>query len=300
MVEIVQRDGVWGFDGAALRLVPGRERGVGVLRRELGERVVPLAALAGISFEPGRKSGRLRLKLRNGADPLLQVTGGRLDTASDPYQLTVEPDRFGVAEYLVDEVRGALLLEEMPVDEPCVRYLLPSPAVPLSATAGDGTVSFDGNRVRLEWSWKAPEAKATSGPRVLELASLESVEWQPAQGLENGFLRFTVRGAPPGASAKHDPFAVELWGFKKDPLMALVAAAVQYRLPHPATAPAASVPVPPAPPAPAELPPAEEESDTGDHDVLLRRLRELGELHRSGVLTEEEFSTAKQAVLRKM
>lgn len=34
------------------------------------------------------------------------------------------------------------------------------------------------------------------------------------------------------------------------------------------------------------------------HDVLLRRLRELGELHREGVLTDEEFATTKAAVLR--
>ncbi|WP_286988830.1 SHOCT domain-containing protein [Thermomonospora sp. CIF 1] len=34
-------------------------------------------------------------------------------------------------------------------------------------------------------------------------------------------------------------------------------------------------------------------------DALLRRLRELGELHRSGVLTDEEFAFAKQAVLRR-
>ncbi|MEY7980075.1 SHOCT domain-containing protein, partial [Streptomyces pilosus] len=37
-----------------------------------------------------------------------------------------------------------------------------------------------------------------------------------------------------------------------------------------------------------------------DHDALLRRLRELGELHRSGVLTDEEFTLAKQAVLKHM
>ncbi|MFE7431161.1 SHOCT domain-containing protein, partial [Streptomyces sp. NPDC057545] len=35
-------------------------------------------------------------------------------------------------------------------------------------------------------------------------------------------------------------------------------------------------------------------------DVLLRRLRELGELHRSGVLTEDEFTAAKQAVLKRL
>ncbi|MER6708466.1 SHOCT domain-containing protein, partial [Streptomyces fumanus] len=37
-----------------------------------------------------------------------------------------------------------------------------------------------------------------------------------------------------------------------------------------------------------------------DHDALLRRLRELGELHRDGVLTDEEFALAKQAVLKRM
>ncbi|MYR60645.1 Tat pathway signal sequence domain protein, partial [Streptomyces sp. SID625] len=47
--------------------------------------------------------------------------------------------------------------------------------------------------------------------------------------------------------------------------------------------------------APHGAPPAEDE-----HDALLRRLRELGELHRSGVLTEEEFALAKQAVLKRM
>ncbi|WP_333737152.1 SHOCT domain-containing protein, partial [Streptomyces sp. IBSBF 2806] len=34
------------------------------------------------------------------------------------------------------------------------------------------------------------------------------------------------------------------------------------------------------------------------HDVLLRRLRELGELHRDGVLTDEEFARTKAVVLR--
>jgi len=39
------------------------------------------------------------------------------------------------------------------------------------------------------------------------------------------------------------------------------------------------------------------ERDATDHDSLLRRLRELGELHREGVLTDEEFASAKKAVL---
>ncbi|MEW2609051.1 DUF4429 domain-containing protein [Streptomyces sp. NPDC047880] len=292
MAEIIQKDGTWAFDGDALRLTPGRDKNVSLLRRELGELVVPLGALAGISLEQGKKSGRLRLRLRDGADPLLHATGGRLTEPHDPYQLVVESDRYGVAEYFVDEVRSALLLDQVPAG-PVDAYLLPGPSVPLSVSAGDGTAGFDGERIRLEWNWKTEDAKAAAGTRTLALTDVTGVEWHPAAGLENGHLRFTVRNAPTKAPPKYDPNAVELWGFKKDPLMALVAAAVQARLPHPARAadPEDARPEPPS----ASVP-----SPEADHDALLRRLRELGELHRSGVLTDEEFTLAKQAILKRM
>ncbi|MGC9536111.1 DUF4429 domain-containing protein [Streptomyces sp. UG1] len=284
MAEIIQKDGTWVFDGDALRLTPGRDKNVSLLRKTLGELVVPLGALASVSFEQGKKAGRLRLRLRDGADPLLHATGGRLTEPNDPYQLIVDSDRYGVAEYFVDEVRNALLLDEVPAD-PVDEYLLPGPALPLSVSAGDATASFDGEHLRLEWNWKTEDAKAAAGARSLALADITDVEWHPAAGLENGYLRFTVRNASTKAPPKYDPNAVELWGFKKDPLMALVAAAVRARLPHP-TAP---------------TPANEPQDDTAqDHDALLRRLRELGELHRTGVLTDEEFTMAKQAILKRM
>ncbi|MEU9210231.1 DUF4429 domain-containing protein [Streptomyces sp. NPDC048415] len=289
MAEIIQRDGTWSFDGDALRLTPGRDKNVSPLLKALGEMTVPLGALAGVSFEQGKKTGRLRLRLRDGADPLLQATGGKLGEPNDPYQLTVESDRYGVAEYFVDEVRDALLLDQVST-RPVDGYLLAGPSVPLSVSAGDGTASFDGEHVRLEWNWKTEDAKSAAGPRSLALADITAVEWHPAVGLENGCLRFTVRGAETKAPPKYDPHSVELWGFKKDPLMALVAAAVQARLPHPA-APVETKPLSPAPPEP----PAED-----GHDALLRRLRELGELRKEGVLTDEEFTLAKQAVLKRM
>ncbi|MEU6549814.1 DUF4429 domain-containing protein [Streptomyces sp. NPDC046915] len=295
MAEIIQKDGTWVFDGDALRLTPGRDKNVGLLRATLGELLVPLGALAGVSFEHGKKSGRLRLRLRDGADPLLHATGGRLAEPHDPYQLTVESDRYGVAEYFVDEVRGALLLDEVP-SGPVTAYLLPGPSVPLSAAAGDGTVSFDGEHVRLEWNWKTEDAKAAAGARTIPVAEITAVEWHPAAGLENGHLRFTVRGAATKAPPKYDPNAVELWGFKKDPLMALVAAAVQARLPHPSAAGGTEA-GPDAPRIPEQLTSSPVEDD---HDALLRRLRELGELRREGVLTDEEFTMAKQAVLKRM
>ncbi|MGB8941328.1 MAG: DUF4429 domain-containing protein, partial [Streptomyces sp.] len=214
MAEIIQRDGTWTFDGETLRLVPGRDKNVSLLRRSLGELAVPLGALAGIAFEQGKKSGRLRLRLRDGADPLLQAAGGKLGEAADPYQLTVDSDRYGVAEYVVDEVRNALLIEQVPA-APCDSYLLPGPPVPLSVSAGDGTASFDGEHIRLEWNWKTEEAKSAAGTRTLALSEVAAVEWQPAAGLENGHLRFTVRHAPTKAPPKYDPNSVELWGFKK-------------------------------------------------------------------------------------
>ncbi|GHG94480.1 DUF4429 domain-containing protein [Streptomyces lanatus] len=286
MAEIIQKDGTWDFDGDALRLTPGRDKNVSLFRKTLGELVVPLGALAGVSFEQGKKAGRLRLRLRDGADPLLHATGGRLAEPNDPYQLIVESDRYGVAEYFVDEVRNALLLDEVPAD-PVDSYLLPGPPLPLSVSAGDATASFDGERIRLEWNWKTEDAKAAAGTRSIGLADITAVEWHPAAGLENGHLRFVVRNAPTTkAPPKYDPNAVELWGFKKDPLMALVAAAVQARLPHPS--------------APVEDEVPQEDPVVQDHDALLRRLRELGELHRTGVLTDEEFTMAKQAVLKRM
>lgn len=293
MAEIIQKDGTWTFDGDAVRIVPGRDKGVGLLRQQLGEVVVPLRAIGGISHEPGRKAGRLRLRVRDGADPLLQVTGGRLPEQSDPYRLTVESDRTGVAEYFVDEVRNALLLDGVDPG-PSDAYLLPGPSVPISVAAGGGSAAFDGDRVVLDWNWTTEEAKASGGPREFRVGEVRTVEWAPSKGLENGWLRFTLAGAPPAPAPKYDPCTVELFGFKKDPLMALVAAAVAVRMPHPAapaTAPAAPAALPLAEAAPALA------GEPADHDTLLRRLRELGELHRNGILTAEEFSAAKAAIL---
>ncbi|MFD6274356.1 DUF4429 domain-containing protein [Streptomyces sp. NPDC060209] len=293
MADIISRDGTWSFDGDTVRIVPGSK--VHPVRQDLGEFAVPLQAVAGVSFERDRKGGRLRLRLRAGACPVLRAADGRLKDAADPYQLVVEKDRTGVAEYLVDEIRNALLIEQVP-EGPVDGFLLPGPSVPVSGGGGDGTASFDGETVRLTWNWKAEESKTAGGAVTLPLSEVTGVRWMPAIGLENGSLRFDRGGAVQAAPAKFDPHSLELWGLSKREYTAvLVAAAVLVRMPVPAgpAAPAAALEAAPAPgPAPAPA--------VDDHDVLLRRLRELGELHAAGILTDEEFATAKRAVLKRL
>ncbi|UKY49828.1 DUF4429 domain-containing protein [Streptomyces inhibens] len=306
MAELMVRDGTWTFDDEVVRIVPGRERGVHKLRQDLGEFTVPLAAIAGIAYEPARKGGRLRLRLRDGADPLLQVTGGGLPDEANPYQVAVDAARADVADYFVDAVRQALMLEQMP-DGPTDRYLLPGPSVPLTAAGVDGIATFDGERVHLEWRWNTSETKRHWGPRDFDLADLEAVEWRAAAGLESGYLRFRTRGATERIKPEHDPNSIELWGFKKESgTTALLAAAVAARLPHPAAGAekALTTTALTAGPqgVPARTPPAPKTAGAApadDHDALLRRLRELGELRRDGILTEEEFTAAKAAVLER-
>ncbi|MEU4165762.1 DUF4429 domain-containing protein [Streptomyces sp. NPDC026665] len=292
MAEIIQRDGAWAFDGSTVRITPGLHRRVPLFRQTYGEIAVPLEAVSGVVHEPERRGGRLRLRLREGADPLLQATGGRLPDTADPYSLSVGADRSGVAAYVAEEIRRALLLDQVP-KEPAKTYLLMGPPVPVSVRSSDGTVSFDGTRVRIDWADTSDRIKRATGPRIIDLGDLTQVEWLPNSGYGDGFLRFVTGEAvfsklPP----EKDPYALDLWGStRRDLLTALVATAVTARLPHPSTRAGAYAERPrPAPGVPS--------ARSGHHDVLLRRLRELGELHRDGVLTDEEFARTKAAVLR--
>jgi hypothetical protein len=289
VAEVIVRDGTWTFDGELVRIVPGHDRRVHKLRQAVGELTVPVTAIAGVAFEPGRKAGRLRLRLRDGADPFLQVAGGKLGEDADPYRLVVERDSVGTAEYLVDEIRNSLLIEQVPPG-PTDHYQMRGPAVPLTATAGDGTVSFDGGTIRIEWTEWAEGVKKSAGPQEFLLADVLGVEWVPIVGFTNGFLRFRVTGAS-ALQPKHDPKCIT-WGMLREGgTTSLLAAAVVARLPHP------HAPVDAPPPEPIE---SRSSDGAGDKDTVLRRLRELGELHRDGVLTDEEFASAKQSLLRQL
>ncbi len=167
---------------------------------------------------------------------MLRAADGRLKDGSDPYVLVVEKDRTGVAEYFVDEVRNALLIEQVP-EGPVDRFLLPGPALPVSGGGGDGTASFDGETVRLTWNWKAEESKTAGGPVSFPLSRIAGVRWLPSIGMENGFLRFEPVEGAVSAPPKYDTYSLDLWGLsKKEYTAVLVAAAVLARLPQARTA----------------------------------------------------------------
>ena len=280
MTEIVVDDGSWTVDVEAVRIIPGSGRDVHEVRKALGDLVVPLQALAGAVFEPSRKGGHLRLRLRPGADPLTEVAAGLLTAPADPYRLSIPRERRAAAEYMAGEIRDLVQLAQVP-EEPSPEFLLPGPAVPISATAGDGTVSFDGTRVRMEWTGFAKAVKQAAGAQEFRLPDLTGVEWKPQSGLGYGSLRFHLRGVGPTGRPEDDPRCLS-WGVQRfGGTSVLVGAAVLARLARHAPQPPAALPLP-AP---------------DSRDLLIRRLSDLGELHRSGVLTDEEFSTAKKALL---
>jgi hypothetical protein len=191
MDEVLGRDGSWTFDLAEIRLIPGHSR-VPKLRTAIGEVAVPLEAVAGISFEPARKGGRLRLRLREGADPLTQATASHLPDNVDPYVLAVDADQTATSQYFAEAVRQALLVQQVPTT-PVARYLLPAPGVPITAAAGDGTAHFDGETVRIEWNWLAKESKSAAGTAHISLTDIAAVEWLPQSGFSYGYLRSAPR-----------------------------------------------------------------------------------------------------------
>ncbi|GII96990.1 DUF4429 domain-containing protein [Sinosporangium siamense] len=198
-----------------------------------------------------------------------------------------------------------LEIEQQP-SGPSDRYLLPGPAVPISATAYDGTAFFDGESVRLEWNWAAARRKRQQGPQNFPLHEISLVEWGPGSDVGYGYLRFRIKGATPASAPERDPHSLMHWAVKKDhDSTVLFAAAVTARLPHPSASSTPSAPQPaaleaassaPSAPQPAALEAAP--SAVGDRsEALMRRLRELGELHRDGVLTDEEFTEFKRELL---
>ncbi|MFF4171859.1 DUF4429 domain-containing protein [Streptomyces sp. NPDC001744] len=323
----------WEFESDAL--VIRFERGIRTpkLFQTLRERRIPYEALASVALTPGKRGTVvLHAAPRPGADPLMEAAAGQLKESCDPYRLVLPADRETRAEYYRDALRAILPPEPgvagahgpggdarhgpsggfgppdgideidgiggidgpgRTADEgaggcagavtPADRFLVAPPSGPMSFKAYDGRASFDGgSEVTFRWSSTgASSAKWKAGDQTFPVRSLCGVEWRTPDVFD-GYLRLVPRsGEPPAARPDHDPASV-VFGLGYGP--------VHESLPFAAAVLAAirasdRTPVPVG----ARTP-----------EVVAERIRHLGELHRAGLVTDEEFSAKKAELLAEL
>jgi hypothetical protein len=294
----------WEFESDSVLIRYERGMRTPKLFQALGERRVPLAALADVTLAPGRRGTVvLRAEPRPGADPLMDAADGQLKDGYDPYRLVLPAEQEPLAETYAGELRARLTRTG-----PAGRHLVAAPEAPLQFKAYDGKASFDGSTVRFRWSWTgASSAKWKAGDQSFPVGELSGVEWR-SPDLFEGHLRLIRRAdhsvhpaatRPAGRAAAgangtavqppqpdQDPAAV-VFGLgygpvhESLPFAAAVLAAVR------AAGPATLVPVP--------VPvPRRDPADVAD------RIRHLGELHRAGLVTDEEFFLKKAELLAEL
>ncbi|MCW7945826.1 hypothetical protein AAW14_28440 [Streptomyces hygroscopicus] len=274
----------WEFESDSVRI--RFERGIRTpkLFQSLGERRVPLEAIAGVTLTPGRRGTVvLRAVPRPGADPLMEAAAGQLKEASDPYRLVLPADRETLAEYYADELSGLLTGD----GDPAERFLVAPPETPRQFKAYDGKASFDGKAVSFRWFWTgASSAKWKAGDQSFPVTGLSGVAWRSPEVFDDGHLRLLRREAAGEQPSQpdQDPAAV-VFGLGYGPVHESLpfAAAVLAAVRAAGAAPVTSVPAPLRDPA-----------------DIAERIRHLGELHRAGLVTDEEFSSKKAELLAEL
>ncbi|NEB76858.1 DUF4429 domain-containing protein [Streptomyces sp. SID14478] len=269
------------------------ERGIRTpkLLQALGERRIPLEAIAAVTLTPGKRGTVvLHAVPRPGADPLMDAASGQLKESCDPYRLVLPAERETLAEYYADELRGKLVADE---DIWPDGYLVAPPEAPHQFKAYDGKASFDGTSVSFRWFWTgASSAKWKAGDQTFPVADLSGVEWRSPELFE-GHLRLLHRdgaGEQPG-QADQDPAAV-VFGLGYGP--------VHESLPFAASVLAAVRSSGSAPASTAALHAEAVSSGRRDPADIAERIRHLGELHQAGLVTDTEFTTKKAELLAEL
>ncbi|KPI03216.1 Protein of unknown function DUF2078, membrane [Actinobacteria bacterium OK074] len=281
----------WEFESDSVRI--RFERGIRTPRlfQALGERLVPVEALAEVTLAPGRRGTViLHAVPRPGADPLMDVAAGQLKETADPYRLVLPAERAALAEEYADTL-GARLAAGGPAGEPAERYLVEPPSAPLQFKAYDGKAAFDGKNVTFRWSWTgASSAKWKAGDQSFPVSALSGVEWRSPEVFE-GYLRLLRREAPPvqPVQADQDPGAV-VFGLGYGPVHESLPFAAAVAFAARAAGPGVHV--------------AAGGGSAGVHRRdpadIADRIRHLGELHAAGLVTDEEFSKKKAELLAEL
>ncbi|MFZ3557349.1 DUF4429 domain-containing protein [Streptomyces sp. BH055] len=269
------------------------ERGIRTpkLFQALGERRIPLEAVAAVSLTPGKRGTVvLHAVPRPGADPLMDAAAGQLKEGSDPYRLVLPAERETLGEYYADELRAKLSDHE---DVRPESYLVAPPEAPRQFKAYDGKATFDGDSVAFRWFWTgASSAKWKAGDKRFPVSDLSGVEWRSPELFE-GHLRLLPRdasGEEPG-QADQDPAAV-VFGLGYGP--------VHESLPFAASVLAAVRASGPAPPQNGALCTVSVGAGRRDPADIADRIRHLGELHQAGLVTDAEFTSKKAELLAEL
>lgn len=277
----------WTFGPDALTIAPGPGKAPKLLA-ELGERVMPYAALSDVTLTRGRRGTVvLRAIPRRGADPVLAAAAGQLKEREDPYLLVLPADKETLADYYAQELRSAVTERG-----PTGRFLVDPPPVPRAFKAWDGAATFDGETVTFTWFWSgASTAKYATGDQRYELAELEGVEWHAPEGA-SGSMRLKVRGRRMPLDPNKDPASVVFsLGYGATHQSLPFAAAVLAALGSsggsgtPEAIEASKSPEAPAAPR---------------WNEVTELIARLGELRDAGVLSEEEFQAKKTELLSRL
>ncbi|MCX4848199.1 DUF4429 domain-containing protein [Streptomyces sp. NBC_00893] len=311
----------WEFDTDSVLI--RFERGIRTpkLFQSLRERRVPHAALSSVTLTPGKRGTVvLRAVPRPGADPLVEAAAGQLKDGCDPYRLVLPAEREMLAEYYADELRARLGPDAA---EPAERFLVAAPEAPLRFKAYDGRAGFDGHRVSFRWFWTgASTAKWKAGDQTFPVTELSGVEWRSPEAFE-GYLRLVPRGleasvpgpgagegparssgpdlvAEPDAARGPQPMAGRPTRADQDP--AAVVFGLGYGPVHESLPFAAAVLESVRRNHSAAVVPAAVLAGAGRRDPadIAERIRHLGELHRAGLVTDDEFSSKKAQLLAEL
>lgn len=289
MEELRGHHALWRIDDETVRIRFDSGRKVPTLFKALGGAEVPLAAVREADFYRGdRKHGwRLRLDLLPGLDPYTRPGASARDVLT-PLVLSGPHDTELVAEYVADKIRDlARYARETLVGEldrtEVARALVARP--PVQARTAEGSASFDGEKVRLQWDgWLASTAKEKEKSREYRLAEIESVDWHPQVDVTEGYMRVVLRGVtlPEATSLENDFFTLASHGSKGAEETFLMAATINAYI---GDAPAA---------------PALEGGEPGGAEEVFAKIRELGRLHAEGLLTDQEFADKKAELLGRL
>ncbi|MFD3660709.1 DUF4429 domain-containing protein [Streptomyces sp. NPDC058659] len=293
----------WEFESDALVIRFERgNRNTPKLFSALRERRVPHEALASVTLTPGKRGTVvLHAVPRPGADPLMEAAAGQLKEACDPYRLVLPADRETLAEYYRDELRALLPADAVdPADPaggedaaavwPADGFLVAAPTGPQSFKTYDGRASFDGmSEVAFRWSWTgASSEKWKAGDQTFSVRELSGVEWRSPEVLD-GYLRLVPRdGGSRPAQPDRDPASV-VFGLgygpvhESLPFAAAVLAATRGKDRVPAAVTAGA-----------------QDAARRDPGAVADRIRHLGDLHRAGLVTDEEFSAKKAELLAEL